>query len=72
MGRATEQYLMWLEAQARASYEEAQSRLRMSTHCKECVRKLDYRLPARIVRLAISALHSTDRTVQIKLAVVSR
>ena len=38
-----------------ASYEEAQSRLRMSTLCKECVRKLDYPLPARIVELAISA-----------------
>ena len=65
MGRAKEQYLKWLEAQARledASYEEAQSRLRMSTLCKDCVRKLDYPLPARmaapceaLVELAISA-----------------
>ena len=55
MGRAKEQYLMWLEAQARledASYEEAQSRLRMSTLCKDCVRQLSYPLPARIVELA--------------------
>ena len=57
MGRAKEQYLLWLEAQARledASYEEAQSRLRMSTLCKDCVRQLSYPLPARIVELAIS------------------
>ena len=40
MGQAKEQYFRWLEEQARledASYEEAQSRLRMSTLCKECV-----------------------------------
>ena len=51
MVRAKEQYLLWLEAQARledASYEEAQSRLCMSTLCKACVRKLDYPLPARM------------------------
>ena len=55
MGRAKEQYLLWLEAQAEdASYEEAQSRLRMSTLCKDCVRQLSYPLPARIVELAIS------------------
>ena len=47
MGRAKEQYLMWLEAQARledAIYEEAQSRLRMSTLYEDCVRKLQYPL----------------------------
>ena len=36
-----------------ASYEEAQSRLRMSTLCKDCARELDYPLPARIVELAL-------------------
>ena len=56
MGRAKEQYLLWLEAQAEdASYEEAQSRLRMSTLCTDCVRQPSYPLPARIVELAISA-----------------
>ena len=48
MGWAKEQYLLWLEAQAEdASYEEAKSRLRMSTLCTDCVRKLSY-LPARM------------------------
>ena len=56
MGRAKEQYLLWLEAQAEdASYEEAQSRLRMSTLCTDCVRQPSYPLHARIVELAISA-----------------
>ena len=44
-----------------ASYEEAQSRLRMSTLCKDCARELDYPLPARIVELAISA-HASHAT----------
>ena len=64
MGRAKEQYLMWLEEQARledASYEEAQSRLSMSTLCKDCVRQLSYPLPARIVELAISQADSSSR-----------
>ena len=55
MGRVKEQYLLfcrlWRED---ASYEEAQSRLRMSTLCKDCVRQLSYPLPACIVELAIS------------------
>ena len=53
MGRVREQYLLfyrlWRED---ASYEEAQSRLRMSTLCKDCVRQRSYPLPARIVELA--------------------
>ena len=62
MGRVKEQYLLWLEAQAEdASYEEAQSRLRMSTLCKDCARELDYPLRARIVELAISAQGITPR-----------
>ena len=67
MGRAKEQYLKWFEAQARledASYEEAQSRLRMSTLCKDCVRKLDYPLPVRIVKLAISAQADSPASAQ--------
>ena len=35
-----------------ASYEEAQSRLRMSMLCKNCVRPLRYPLYPRIVELA--------------------
>ena len=34
-----------------ASYEEAQSRLRLSMLCKGCVRPLDYPLHPRIVEL---------------------
>ena len=58
MGWVKQQYLGWLEFQRRnedASYEEAQSRLRMSTLCKDCVRELEYPLFARIVEPAISA-----------------
>ena len=63
MGRAKKQYLLWLEAQTEdASYEEAKSRLRMSTLCTDCVRQPSYPLPARmaapceeLVELAISA-----------------
>ena len=36
-----------------AGYEEAQSRLRMSMLCKDCVRPLAYPLSARIVELSI-------------------
>ena len=35
-----------------ANYEEAQSRLRMSMLCKDCVRPLMYPLSLRIVELA--------------------
>ena len=35
-----------------ANYEEAQSRLRMSMLCKDCVRPLVYPLSLRIVELA--------------------
>ena len=47
-----------------ASYAEAQSRLRMSTLSKDCVRTLDYPLPARIVELAISAQADNSRSNQ--------
>ena len=39
------------EASFNAGYEEAQSRLRMSMLCKDCVRPLAYPLSARIVEL---------------------
>ena len=41
------------EASFNAGYEEAQSRLRMSMLCKDCVRPLAYPLSARIVELSI-------------------
>ena len=37
-----------------ANYEEAQSRLRMSMLCRDCVRPLMYPLFIRIVELAVS------------------
>ena len=48
-----------------ASYEEAQSRLRMSTLCTDRVRQLSYPLPARIVELASSARGAEDITVSV-------
>ncbi len=55
MGWAKQQYLeyhVFLHEQAeKASYEEAQSRLRMSTLCRDLVRPLPYPLSARIVEL---------------------
>ena len=54
--RQLEEYYVWLEVQdeleAEASYEEAQSRLRMSCLCKEMRRYLSYPLTNRIVELS--------------------
>ena len=58
MGWAKQQHFEWfkfLRQEEDARYEEAQSRLRMSTLCKDCMRELEYPLFARIVELAISA-----------------
>ena len=47
MGKMGRLFLEEMEA----SYEEAQSRLRLSMLCKGCVRPLDYPLYPRIIEL---------------------
>ncbi len=53
MGDVKHLCMEFIEASYEASYEEAQSRLRLSTLCKACVRPLAYSLFPRIVELAI-------------------
>ena len=49
---------------------KAQSRLRMSTLCKHCVRPLEYPLPARIVELAQAVATAAPVTPRAKRAVI--
>ena len=62
MGWAKQQYHEFLQTQSEASYEEAQSRLRMSTLCKDLVRPLPYPLPARIVELGHLLLKADEES----------
>ena len=58
-GRAKEQYMDWVAAEAEAAYEEAQSRLRMSMLCHDAVRPLTYPLFMHIVELAVAICDSS-------------
>ena len=55
--RQLEEYYEWLrreeEIRIRASYEEAQARLRMSCLCRATRRKLSHPLKERIIELAL-------------------